>query len=157
MAGGWHPVDGGLGPVDNLGPVVAAVVDGLVAAGWDRADAVDSIAIMADSAAPAGSPTHARSMALGDAGAHARSGPPTTRWRWASLRLGIPEWQARRLAGLLLGGDGWQGVLELGVRHGVGVTGDPVVRAAMRSTTVRWSMGPGAWLAGWDAPWQESA
>ena len=70
----------------DLGPVVAAVLDGLVEAGWARADAADAIEIMADHAAGGG------------------AGSPTTRWRWVSLRLGVPEWQARRLAALLLGG-----------------------------------------------------
>lgn len=132
MDGGWQPVETGLRLAEGPGQVVAAVLDGLVAAGWNRADATDAIAIMADHASPA------------------QSGSPTTRWRWVSLRLGVPEWQARRLAGLLLGGGGWPGVLELVVRHGPWVTGDPAVRAAVRSTTVRWSAGPGAWLAGWD-------
>jgi hypothetical protein len=104
-----------------------------VDAGWDRADAVDAIAIMADHAVPAG------------------SGTPTTRWRWVSLRLGVPEWQARRLALLLLGGDGSPGILELVVRHGARVLGDPAVRGAVESTTSRWSAGPSSWLAGWDA------
>ena len=118
MDGGWQPAGPGLPLAEDPGPVVAAVLDGLVAVGWDRADAADAIAIMADHASPA------------------RSGSPTTRWRWVSLRLGVPEWQARRLAGLLLGGGGWPGVLELVVRHGTWVTGDPAVLAAVRSTTV---------------------
>ena len=60
--------------------------------------------------------------------------------------------RARRLAALLLGGDGWPGVLELAVVHGPGAMSDPAVQAALRSTTHRWAAGPGAWLAGWDAP-----
>jgi hypothetical protein len=132
MAGGWHPAESGVARTQGHGPVIAAVLDGLVDAGWDRADAEDAIAIMADQAAPG------------------RSGSPTTRWRWVSLRLGVPEWQARRLALLLLGGDGWPGILELVVRHGARVFGDPAVRGAVQSTTARWSAGPGAWLAGWD-------
>lgn len=133
MDGGWQPVETGFPLAEDPGPVIAAVLDGLVAVGWDRADAADAIAIMADHASPA------------------QSGAPTTRWRWVSLRLGVPEWQARRLAGLLLGGGGWPGVLELVFVHGSWVTADPAVLAALRSTTVRWSAGPGAWLAGWDA------
>jgi hypothetical protein len=133
MDGGWQPVEAGSRPERGPGPVVAAVLDDLVASGWDRATAAEAIAIMADHAAPA------------------RSGSPTTRWRWASLRLGVPEWQARRLAALLLGGGGWPGMLELVVRHGSWVIEDPAVRAAVRSTTTRWSAGPSAWLAEWDA------
>jgi hypothetical protein len=132
MEGGWQPADTGFRRPDDPGPVVAAVLDGLVAAGWDRADAADAIAIIADHAAPA------------------RSGSPTTRWRWVSLRLGVPEWQARRLAGLLLGGGGRRGVLELVVRHGAWVTGDPAVQGAVHSTTSRWSAAPSSWLDGWD-------
>ena len=85
MDGGWQPAGTGLGMVEGPGPVVATVLDALVAAGWDRANAADAIAIMADHAG------------------HDRAGTPTTRWRWVSLRLGVPQWQARRLALLLLG------------------------------------------------------
>jgi hypothetical protein len=133
MAGGWHPADTRVAPTQGHGPVISAVLEGLVDAGWDRADAADAIAIMADHAAPT------------------RTGSPTTRWRWVSLRLGVPEWQARRLALLLLGGDGWPGILELVVRHGAQVIRDPAVLAAVQSTTSRWSAGPSAWLAGWDS------
>jgi hypothetical protein len=132
MDGGWQPAGTALGPAGDLGPVVAEVLDSLVAVGWDRADAADAIAIMADHAG------------------HDRSGSPTTRWRWVSLRLGVPEWQARRLAALLLGGGGWPGVIELVVSHGSRVVRDPAVRGAVQSTTSRWSAAPSAWLAGWD-------
>lgn len=128
---GWQP-ECGIRPAEGHGPAVAAILDGLVAAGWDRITAGDAIALLAD---------HAVSDEFG---------VPTTRWRWAALRLGVPEWQARRLAGLLLGDGGWPGVLELMVRHGSWVTSDPAVRAAVRSTTARWSASPGALLAGWD-------
>jgi hypothetical protein len=132
LEGGWHPADTGQDSSDDLGSGVSAVLDGLVDAGWDRAVITDAVAIMADHAAPT------------------RSGAPSTRWRWVSLRIGIPEWQARRLAGLLLGGRGWAGVLELVVVHGAGVIEDPAVRGALRSTTSRWSAGPGEWLATWE-------
>lgn len=114
----------------ELGPVVAVVLEGLVGAGWDRADAADAIEIMAEHAAGG------------------RTGSPTTRWRWVSLRLGVPEWQARRLAALLLGGGGSPGVLELVATHGSSVLEDPSLKAALRATTVRWAAGPGQWLAG---------
>lgn len=133
MDGGWQPAGTALGPAEDLGPAVAAVLDSLVAVGWDRAGAADAIAIMADHAGLD------------------RSGSPTTRWRWVSLRLGVPEWQARRLAALLLGGGGWPGVIELVVSHGARVVGDPAVWGAVQATTSRWSAGPSAWLAGWDA------
>jgi hypothetical protein len=135
MSAGWQPVEPG--PVEAPGSMVAVILDGLVDAGWDRAEAAEVIAIMADTALPARSAEGGRPV------------PATTRWRWVSLRLGVPEWQARRLAGLLVGGRDWPGVLELVVTHGPGVMGDPIVREALRSTTVRWSMGPGAWLTGW--------
>jgi hypothetical protein len=116
----------------QAGPIVAALLDGLVEAGWDRADAAEAIAILADHASPD------------------RSGSPTTRWRWVALRLGVAEWQARRLAGVLLGGGEWPSVLELAVLHGTSVLDDPAVQGALRSTASRWSAGPGAWLAEWD-------
>ncbi|HYN55835.1 MAG TPA: hypothetical protein VES03_01435 [Motilibacterales bacterium] len=130
MDSGWHPGEPGPGITGDAGPIVAAIVDGLVEVGWDRTDAADAIALMADH------------VLRGPAGA------ATTRWRWVSLRVGVPEWRARRLAGLLLGGPGWPGVLELVVLHGPSVVTDPAVRAAMRSTVVSWQAGPGAWLAG---------
>ena len=133
MDGGWQPAGTALSLLEDPGPVVGTVLDTLVAVGWDRASAADAIAIMAD---------HAQ---------HDRSGSPTTRWRWVSLRLGVPEWQARRLAALLLGGDGWPGIVELVVRQGAQVIGDPAVRGAVQSTASRWSAGPSAWLACWDA------
>lgn len=131
MDGGWQPAHAGAHPAEDPEPVVAAVLGLLVDAGWDRAEAAEAIAIMAD---------HAAST---------RFGPPTTRWRWVSLRLGVPQWQARRLAGLLLGAGDVPGVLQLIVLHGAGVTGDPAVQGAVRSTTSRWSAGPGEWLAEW--------
>ena len=131
MDGGWQPTQAPMDP-RKAGPIVAALLDGLVEAGWDRADAADAIAILADHASPD------------------RSGSPTTRWRWVALRLGVAEWQARRLAGVLLGGGEWPSVLELAVLHGTSVLGDPAVQGALRSTACRWSAGPGAWLAEWD-------
>ena len=132
MDGGWQPTQAPMDPRQERGPIVAALLDGLVEAGWDRADAADAIAILADHASPD------------------RSGSPTTRWRWVALRLGVAEWQARRLAGVLLGGGEWPSVLELAVLHGTSVLGDPAVQGALRSTACRWSAGPGAWLAEWD-------
>jgi hypothetical protein len=69
-----------------------------------------------------------------------------------ALRLGVAEWQARRLAGLLLGGADWPSVLELAALHGPSVLGDPAVQGALRSTACRWSAGPSVWLAEWDTP-----
>jgi hypothetical protein len=134
MDEGWQCAAPGRPTALDSGPVVTAVLDGLVEAGWVRRDAVDAITIMADQAV------------------RTRVGAPTTRWRWVSLRLGVPEWQARRLGALLIGGDGWPGVLELAVLHGPGVLDDPAVLGALRSTTHRWAAGPGAWLAGWGTP-----
>jgi hypothetical protein len=133
MDQGWQCAAPGT-PAADSGPVVTAVLDGLVEAGWERQDAADAVAIMADQAV------------------RTRAGSATTRWRWVSLRLGVAEWRARRLAALLLGGDGWPGVLELVVVHGPGAIGDPAVQAALRSTIHRWAAGPAAWLAEWDTP-----
>ncbi len=133
MESGWQPDCAQPEDDEELGPAVCAVVAALVEAGWERGDAVDAIAIMADTAA------------------RARTGSPATRWRWASLRIGIPEWQVRRLAALLLGGSDWSGVLELCVAHGPGVVDDPDVRSAVGSTARRTSAGPRTWLASWGA------
>ncbi len=131
VASGWQPGCAPRADGEELGPAVCAVVAALVEAGWERLDAVDAIAIMADTAA------------------RARTGAPATRWRWASLRIGIPEWQVRRLAALLLGGSDWSGVLALCVAHGPGVIDDPDVRCAVGSTARRSSAGPRTWLASW--------
>lgn len=129
MDAGWQPIEA-LPTADELsGPLVARLVSALVDAGWQRRDAIDAIAIMADHAAP---------RSAGHVG---------TRWRWVALKLGVPEWRARRLASLLLGDADSPGIMELVTEHGAGAFDDVMVRAALRSTTVRWSAGPGAWLA----------
>jgi hypothetical protein len=134
MDDGWHGTAADVSTMPDSGPVVTAVLNHLIEAGWTRQDAADAIGILAEEAG------------------RTRGGSPTTRWRWVSLRLGVPQWQARRLAAVLIGGDGWPGVLELSVRHGPGVLDDPTVQGALRSTTHRWAAGPRAWLASWGSP-----
>lgn len=102
---------------------------GLVEAGWNRRDAADSIALLADQ-------VEARAP-----------GAPVARWRWVALRLAIPEWRARRLATLLLGVDDVPGVVRLATQHGLEVFDDEAVQAALGATTCRWSASPEEWLA----------
>jgi hypothetical protein len=130
---GWEP--GGIAPnppSESPGPLVSCLAAGLVEAGWEPEDALEAIAVMAD---------RARQTPGGRAATH---------WRWAALRLGVPEWRARRLAALLVGTDQVPGLVELAGVHGVGIFDDPAVQSALRSTTRRWSAGPPAWLMGWE-------
>ena len=132
MDSGWQPTQVWSSYDDPTGVLLPRLVSGLVDAGWEPADAADAIAMLAQHAAPR------------------RSGPASTRWRWAALRLGVPEWRVPRLAVLLLGGSSSAGVIELGARHGPEIIDDAAVREALRSTTRRWQAGPEAWLAGWE-------
>jgi hypothetical protein len=129
---GWEPE--GVSPITSRdpGPLVSCLVAGLVEAGWEPEDAFDAVAVLADRAK------------------QTPDGTPATQWRWAALRLGVPEWRARRLAALLVGTERTPGLVELACAHGVGIFDDPAVRAALRSTTRRWSAGPPVWLTGWE-------
>lgn len=136
VAAGWQPTASRGGEEPGRGPdrerLLPALVDRLVEAGWDRGEVADAIALMADRAVRATGRT------------------PATPWRWVALRIGLPQWQARRLAGLLLGGADWPGVLELAACHGRQVLTDPAVQAAIGSTTKQWTDGPRAWLVDWE-------
>lgn len=116
--------------VHELGQHVEALVGVMVASGWTCQDARDAVAMIAD---------HVTTD---------RSGTPVTRWRWVALRMGLPEWRVRRLAGLLLGGPSWTGLAELMEIRGTCVLDTPEVVAAIRSTAIRWTAGPGATLGG---------
>jgi hypothetical protein len=130
---GWEPAGISPMPSEYPGPLVSCVVAGLVEAGWEPEDALEAIAVLAERAR------------------QTPEGRVATHWRWAALRLGVPEWRARRLAALLVGTDQTPGLVELACVHGLGVFDDPAVLAALRSTTRRWSAGPPAWLAGWES------
>ena len=120
----------------RLGPTLERLVGALVEEGWPDSQVRDAVVILADGA---------RS---GDAG-----GAPMTHWRWAALRLGLAPWQASRLAGILLGGAGFSGVLALMVEHGPGVLDDSAIRAALASTRARWAASPRLLLTGWIPRW----
>ena len=132
MDSGWQPTEKRTSDDDVAGMLLPGLVAGLVDAGWEPAEAGDAIAILAQ---------HASARP---------SGLPRTRWRWAALRLGVPEWRVRRLAALLLGGAASPGVVELASVHGPQIVGDAAVQEALRSTTRRSKAGPEAWLAGWE-------
>jgi hypothetical protein len=55
-------------------------------------------------------------------------------WRSIANELGLPPWQVRRVAVLLLGGPEWPGVVQLMRKSGSQVLADPVVVAAVKST-----------------------
>ncbi|MGB7980104.1 MAG: hypothetical protein WCF36_04845, partial [Candidatus Nanopelagicales bacterium] len=135
LAAGWQPAAfRGEEPErgaqsEHLLPVL---VDRLVEAGWNRGEVADAIALMADR------------VVCGAGRA------PATPWRWVALRIGLPQWQVRRLAGLLLGGADWPGVLELAACHGPQVLTESAVQAAIGSTARQWTDGPRAWLVDWE-------
>ena len=129
---GWHPAGPeGAPDTGELGPMLRRIVEALTDAGWSGSLARDAVVLLAESAA--GVP----------------GGTGVARWRWVAMRLGIAEWQVRRLAALLLGGPGAPGVPALMVEHGPDVLDDEGVLAAVRSTACRWAAGPTAHLADW--------
>ncbi len=127
VAVGWQP--SALPSSRDIGAVEERIVSRLVDAGWGWEDAADAIAIMADQVT------------------RRPSGAVATRWRWVATRLAVPEWQARRLAVLLLGSQDVAGVVELVARSGFAVLDDGAVLAAFRSTRHHRAAGPAAWLA----------
>ncbi len=136
MSAGWQPTAAPCSPeagpgVEQQG-LLPALVDRLADTGWERAQAADAIALMADRVV------------------RAAGRSPATPWRWVALRVGLPQWQARRLAGLLLGGTDWSGVLELVACHGPQVLHEAAVEAAIGCTTRQWAAGPRSWLHGWE-------
>lgn len=120
----------GQDPADSpLGPRLDQVLGLCVESGWDP-EVVRHLGV-----------------ALADHCAHAASGVPTVRWRIVARRHGVPEWQARRLASLLLGGPAGPGVLKLMVQHGHEALGDESVRAAVAATRNPRAASPEAYLA----------
>lgn len=130
LAVGFEPVDGaGACAGSGLGPMLEVIADALVEHQW-AADVVrDAIAILAE---------NVRSGC---------GGGLTAPWRLVAIRLGIAEWRARRLAELLLGGEGWSGLVARIALEGEAVLRDPDVVDAMRSTGSRWARTPRALLA----------
>ena len=63
-------------------------------------------------------------------------------WRELAVHLGLPPWQVRRVAIVLLGAQGWPGLLERLVLEGPDVLTDPPMLAALRSTTLWWLPNP---------------
>lgn len=107
----------------RLGPAVETIVEALVEAGWRRALAEDAIVLLAEHAV-------------------CRAGRPEIPWRTVAEILGTPHWQMRRLAILLVGPTDGPGLVALVSTHGVVVLDDPLIRAAIRSTTRKWAPGP---------------
>ncbi len=56
-------------------------------------------------------------------------------WRSIADDLSLPPWQVRRVAVLLLGGPEWPGVVHLMRKSGAQVLADPIVVAAVKSTS----------------------
>jgi hypothetical protein len=132
---GWEPPDPVRNPVDTtIGPLLHELAQGLVAVGWEPELVVDLIVSLADQAEPIG-----RGSAPGRG----------LRCRVVSQQLGLPQWQVRRIAEVVVGGHGWPAVPALIRDHGPSVVGEGAVRLALRSTRRRWMASPGSLLAGW--------
>ncbi len=132
----WAPA-AGTGPRSELGECLGPLGAALVRQGWTSCLLEEAITLLAETA------VH-------------RHGLPGARWRWLSIQLGMPEWQARRLAGLLVGGKGAPGLLALMVRHGCRVLEDPDAVAAMQSTVRRTCAPPWHHLAVTEARWLDA-
>ena len=118
---GWEPEE----PTPSfasLGPGLQAVLEVLVATGWQEAPARAVLdGVISSVTRDAGG----RNVAHG--------------WRTLATRLGTPPWQVRRVSLTLLGFPGWPGVMERMNDRGVVALDDVDVRAAFRST-VSYSM-----------------
>lgn len=117
-------------PADEDGALLGRVADAMVAVGWDRAEAHVLVAALASAATRSPGKAYAS--------------PP---WRWVSRTLGLPEWQVRRVAGLLAGGEAWPGLVELLIDHGPSALEEPNVVSGIRATRNRWSPSTQHWLA----------
>ena len=107
------------------GARLSAVVLALVQEGWSEPVArrtIDEVAAVVD---------------LDD-----RRGAWPQGWRELAAHLGLPPWQVRRVAIVLLGAQGWPGLLERLVLEGPDVLTDPPMLAALRSTTLWWLPNP---------------
>lgn len=122
---GWEPAAAPVGrPVD---PRLVAIVDALVAAGWEAEQA-----------------WQAMDWAVATAVRRSIRARSSTGWRSLALRSGMAPWRARRALALLLGEDGWPGLLARVLESGSEVLGDTDVRAAIRSTARSSYLSPAA-------------
>jgi hypothetical protein len=111
------------------GPILGVIRTALIRSGWPRDDLDEAIALLADRVQPG------------------RGGQPRVPWRWVALRLGLPEWQVRRLAVLLLGRGGVPGLIVPVAHRGAAVLEDPAAIDALVCTVRRWMPGPETFLA----------
>lgn len=132
----WHRppepavrVDPPLADRTSLGPLLERVVRPLVHSGWEPVEVRELVAALAE---------HSR---------HSPTVGAAVRWRLVARLQGVPEWRARRLASLLVGGAEGPGVLVLMLRHGPGILDHEAVTAAVLATTNSWSAVPEAHLA----------
>ena len=93
------------------------VIDLLVTVGWERPVIEDVMTLLAD------------------------VGTDGPGWRSVARRLGLPAWQVRRVALLVVMGPTTT-LLELVVRHGAAAVGHPAAGWAARSTLSHWQSGP---------------
>ena len=112
---GWEPPASSAVAI-RIGADLLAVVDALVKVGWEKRTA------------------HAVVEAV--AAAVSRNGDRAgiQGWRGLASRLDLPPWQVRRVTAVLLGGPGWNGVVERMASRGAVALEDPDVLAALRAT-----------------------
>lgn len=127
----WLTTDSGCEADRHHQSILSVVIGALVDAGWQRDRAVELVLGLIEEA----------SLESG-----------TTRWRCVAVRLGVPQWQVRRLGELLLGGPGYPGLAALVAHEGAHIVAEPRVRAAISSTVSRGVDGPRHQLPGVRAP-----
>jgi hypothetical protein len=127
MDAGWEPA-ATRSPTEILGPRLNQVVDALVAVGWSRGLAAESLAGIAEATRPTG--------------VQKKAGVELRGWRELSQRTDLPGWQTRRLAALLLGHRGQPGLIERMVLEGDQVLHTPEAQRLLRSTVHRWASPP---------------
>lgn len=104
----------------HLGETLDAVVDVMVAEGWPLQTAWQAVGAIA---------VNARRDGEGVRGVGG--------WRQIAQGLGLPQWQVRRLAMILVGAPGWPGVVECVRENGMDVLQWPSTRLAIRTTLNR--------------------
>ncbi len=129
-ARGWDPPHSpsDIGKVD-LGRRLNQVVDALAEVGWPSDVAANCVAWLTTAGAIASESKSAETAELPG-------------WRELSAQTGIPAWQTRRLAALLLGRRGQPGLLARMVHDGDSVLHQPETQRLVRSTVRRWMSSP---------------
>jgi hypothetical protein len=113
----------------DLGPRLTQIVAALVRAGWSPTTAHSSVSWIVGAAEAAAVSRSTRTAELPG-------------WRELAQDSGLPNWQTRRLAALLLGYRGTPGLILAMVHDGDQILHTPEVQRGLHSTLHRWVPSP---------------